>query len=154
MFNIGVDKKRNVTLSYKILHKTVWTSTMIANISIANPSVSTTSSNNLLAYRPQFKDVHNSNLAGIFLNAKELTCGSTMCKIISEEEDGFNKGKAIIGAGDSGNNFKVFNSTEHISTYGFAIAGCPVMNRDCLPTWYSFNIVCYVSHDCVYPRHV
>ena len=154
MFNIGVDKKRNVTLSYKILHKTVWTSTMIANISIANPSMSTTSSNNLLAYRPQYSDSHGSKLAGIFINAKELTCGSTMCKIISEEEDGFNKGKAIIGAGDSGNNFKVFHSTENVPTYGFAIQKCPEMNTDCLPHWYSFNIVCYVSHDCVYPRHV
>ena len=149
MFNIGVDKKRNVTLSYKILHKTVWTSTMIANISIANPSVSTTSSNNLLAYRPQFKDVHNSNLAGIFLNAKELTCGSTMCKIISDDEDGFNKGKAIIKAGDDGNAFKVFSSTENVPTYGFAIQKCPEMNTNCLPHWYSFHIVCYVPRDCV-----
>ena len=145
MFNIEVNKKRDVTL----YRKTFWSLTMIANISIANPSVSTTSSNNLLAYRPKFKDFHDSNLAGIFLNAKELTCGSTMCKIMSEDEDGFNKGKAIIEAGDGGNSFKVFNSTGKVPTYGFAIQDCPKMSPDCLPIWYSFNIVCYVPHDCV-----
>ena len=96
MFNIEVDKKRDVTLYHKKLRKTFWSSTMIANLSLANPSMSTTSSNNLLAYRPRFSDIHSSNLAGIFLNAEELTCGSRMCKIISEEEDGFNKGKAVI----------------------------------------------------------
>ena len=145
-----MDSKRVVTLYRKTFHSL----TVIANISIANPFVSTTSSNNLLAYRPKFKDDHKSNLAGIFLNAKELICGSRMCKIVSEEEDGFNKGKAIIEAGDGGNNFKVFHSNKDISTYGFAIAGCPVMSPDCLPSWYSFNIVCYVSHDCVSSRPV
>ena len=35
---------------------------MIANISIANPSMPTTSSNNLLAYRPKVKDDHKSYL--------------------------------------------------------------------------------------------
>ena len=64
---------------------------MIANISIANPSNSITSFNNLLVYRPQFNNNHSSNLAGIFLNAKELTSGSRMCKIIFEEEDGLTK---------------------------------------------------------------
>ena len=154
MFNIAVGTKRDVTLYRKTLRKTLWSSTMIANLSLANPSVSATSSNNLLAYRPKFKDSHKSNLAGIFLNAKELTCGSRMCKILPNEEDGFNKGRAIIEAGDGGNNFRVFNSKKYIPTYGFAIAGCPEMNEDCLPRWYSFNILCYVSHDCVYPKHV
>ena len=122
---------------------------MIANISLVNPFLPSTSSNNLLAYRPRYNDWHNSNLAAIFINAKELTCGSRMCKIMTDEEDGFNKGKAVIEAGDGGNSFRIFNSTEKVPTYGFAIQNCPVMNTNCLPNWYSFNIVCYVPRDCV-----
>ena len=126
---------------------------MIANISLANASLPSTSSNNLLAYRPRYNDWHGSNLAGIFINAKELTCGSRMCKIMPHDEDGFNKGKAIIEAGDGGNGFRVFGF-KNTSTYGFAIQDCPEMNRKCLPDLYSFNIVCYLSHECVYPRNV
>ena len=145
MFNIGVDDKRIVTL----YRKTFQSHKEIAKVSIVNPSLSTTSSNKLLAYRPRYSDYHGSNLAGIFLNAKELTCGSRMCKIVSHEEDGFNKGKAIIEAGDRGNDFRVFNSTTNIITYGFAIQDCPEMNPNCFPTWYAVNIVCYVPRDCV-----
>ena len=123
--------------------------TFIASVSLADASSPSTSSNNLLAYRPRYNDWHGSNLAGIFINAKELTCGSRMCKILPGEEDGFNKGRAIIEAGDGGNSFRVFDSIKKIPSCGFAIAGCPEMNSDCLPQWYSFNIVCYVSRDCV-----
>ena len=145
MFTIGVDDKRIVTL----YRKTFQLLKEIAKVSLVNPSLSITSSNKLLAYRPRYIDSHGSNLAAIFLNAKKLTCGSKMCKILPDEEDGFNKGKAIIEAGDNGNNFRVFNSTTNIPTYGFAIQDCPEMNLNCLPTWYSFNIVCYVPRDCV-----
>ena len=145
MFTISLDGKRIVTL----YHKTFQSHKKIAEISLVKPSLPITSSNKLLAYRPRYSDVQGSNLAGIFLNAKELTCGSRMCKILPDEEDGFNKGRAIIEAGDSGNNFKVFNSNKRIPTYGFAIQNCTEMNLDCLPHWYSVNIVCYVSRDCV-----
>ena len=121
----------------------------IANVSIANPSSPTTSSNNLLAYRPRFNDLHNSNLAGIFLNAQELTCGSTMCMIVGEEEDGFNNGQVLIGAGDSGNNLRVFSSTKNIPTYGFAIKGCSEINQSCLPNSFETTIACYVPCDCI-----
>ena len=67
------------------------------------------------------------------MNMKELTCGSTMCKVLQHEGDGFNKGWQIIEAADLGNDLKVFSSTEYISTFGFAIAGCPEMNKSCLP---------------------
>ena len=146
MFSIGVDGKRVVTLYSKIFRSNA---TMIANISLSHASLPSTSSNNLLAYRPRYKDWHGSNLAGIFINVKELTCGSRMCKIYTGDEDGFNKGRAIIDAGDGGNGFRVFDSKRNIPTYGFAIQNCPVMNQGCLPNLYSFNIVCYVSHDCV-----
>ena len=146
MFRIGVDDKRVVTLKSIIFRSNA---TMIANVSLANPSLSSTSSNKLLAYRPRYNDWHGSNLAGIFINAKELTCGSRMCKTYTGDEDGFNKGRAIIDAGDGGNGFRIFSSTENVPTYGFAIQKCPKMNTNCLPHWYSFHIVCYVPHDCV-----
>ena len=145
MFNIGVGNNRVVTLYRKIFQSY----TKIAEVSIANPSSSTTSSNNLLAYRPQFNDAHGSNLAGIFLNVKELTCGSTMCMIVGADEDGFNKGQVLIGAGDGGNNLRVFSSTKQIQTYGIAIKGCSEINQSCLPNYFDITIACYVSCDCI-----
>ena len=144
MFGIHVANNRAVSLH----RKTFQSYTKIAEVSIANPSSPSTSSNNLLAYRPRFNDWHSSNLAGIFINAKELTCGSRMCKILADEEDGFNDGQVLIGAGDRGNDFRVFNSSKHIPTYGFAIKGCPVFNNSCLPTYISIIIACYVPRDC------
>ena len=47
---------------------------------------------------------------------KELTCGSRMCNIMPYDEDGFNKGKTIIEAGDGGNGFRVFGF-KNTSTY-------------------------------------
>ena len=123
--------------------------TKIAEVSIANPSSSTTSSNKLLAYRPWFKELHNSNLAAILLNAKELTCGSTLCMIVGADEDGFNNGQVLIGAGDGGNNFQVFNSTKDIPTYGVAIKGCSEINQSCLPNSFEITIACYVPCDCI-----
>ena len=144
MFTILVNDKRIVTL----YRKTFQSHKEIAKVSLVNPSLSTTSSNNLLAYRPRFSDYHGSNLAGIFLNVKELTCGSRMCMILSNEEDGFNNGQVLIGAADGGNDFRVFNSTKDIPTYGFAIKGCPVFNNSCLPNYFSIIIACYVPRDC------
>ena len=137
-----------ITLHHRIF-PSLNVTTNIAKVSIANPSSSTTSSNNLLAYRPRFGDHHGSNLAGIFLNAKELTCGSTMCMIVGAEEDGFNKGQVLIGAGDSGNNLRVFSSTKDIPTYGIAIKGCSEINQSCLPGSFEIAIACYVPCDCI-----
>ena len=137
-----------ITLHHKIF-PSLNSTEKIAEVSIANPSSSTTSSNNLLAYRPQFNDAHGSNLAAIFLNAKELTCGSTQCMIVGAEEDGFNKGQVLIGAGDVGNNFRVFSSTKDIPTYGVAIKGCSEFNQSCLPGSFEIAIACYVPCDCI-----
>ena len=120
----------------------------IAEVSITNPSSSTTSSNNILAYRPRFSGLHSSNLAGIFINAKKLTCGSTLCMIVGADEDGFNKGQVLIGAGDGGNNLRVFSSTKEIPTYGIAIKGCSEINQSCLPNSFETTIACYVPCDC------
>ena len=147
MFRLGIFYPF-ITL-YRIIFPSLNNTGKIAKVSVANPSSPTTSSNKLLAYRPQFNEWHNSNLAGIFLNAKELTCGSTLCTILGGDEDGFNKGQVLIGAGDGGNAFKVFSSTKDIPTYGVALNGCSKINQTCLPHGFDTTIACYVPCDCI-----
>ena len=67
MLNIYMDATRRLTLLIRN-HTILTASTPLANVSISNPSEALTSSNNLLAYRPRFSDIHNSNLATIFIN--------------------------------------------------------------------------------------
>ena len=125
--------------------------TELATVSLSNPSQAVTSSNNLLAYRPQFADDHNSNLAGVFINMEgvfpclqSLSNYHPICQVFSEEEDGFRGGRALIGAGDIGNNFRVFSSTSRISTYGVAIQECPEFNTTCFPLYHEFAVACYL----------
>ena len=125
--------------------------TFLSNISISNPSLPATSPNNLLAYRPRFSDDHASNLAGIFINLPgvfpclELTpTYAPICHVLTEEEDGFRNGKALIDAGDGGNAFRVFSSTSNIETYGMAIQDCPEFTISCFPSYYSFTVACYL----------
>jgi hypothetical protein len=127
-------------------------STELATISLSNPSQAVTSSNNLLAYRPRFSsDRHNSNLAGVFINMEgvfpclqSLSDYYPICQVFSEEEDGFRNGKALIGAGDIGNHFRVFSNNSDILTYGIVIQECPEFNSTCFPTYHSFTVACYL----------
>lgn len=123
--------------------------TRLATVSLSNPSQPVTSSNNLLAYRPRFADFHGSNLAAVFINMEGVyPCLQTLtgnylplCQVLSEEDDGFRRGKALIGAGDSGNHFRVF-STSSVLTYGVAIQDCPEFSTTCLPVLSSFTVAC------------
>ena len=128
--------------------------TQLAAVSLTDPSQAVTSSNNLLAYRPRFADSHNSNLAGVFINmvgvfpclrsqsGLALRGYSPSCQVFSEEDDGFRMGKALIGAGDIGNHFRVFSSTSNVLTYGIAIQQCPEFNTTCFPRYHSFAVAC------------
>ena len=125
--------------------------TLLSNISMPNPSLPATSLNNLLAYRPRFSDDHASNLAGIFINLpgvfpclKLTPTYAPICHVLTDEEDGFRNGKALIDAGDSGNTFRVFSSTSNIVTYGMAIQDCPEFTISCFPSYYSFTVACYL----------
>ncbi len=126
-------------------------STELANVSLSNPSQAVTSSNNLLAYRPRFADYHSSNLAGVFINMEgvfpclqSLSSYNPICHVFSHEEDGFRNGKALIGAGDIGNHFRVFSTNSDILTYGVAVQDCPDFNTTCFPTLHSFIVACYL----------
>ena len=126
-------------------------STQLAQITISNSSQDQTSSNNLLAYRPRYNDGHNSNLAGVFINLEgvfpclaPLNTYYPICRVFTEEEDGFRKGRALIDAADLGNNFRVFSSSGNILTYGIAIQQCPEFNTTCFPHYHGFTVACYL----------
>ena len=131
----------------------------IAEISISNPSEPSTSANNILAYRPNYADFHRSGLAAVFLNIEQIfPCASRqapICRIFTYKEDGFRDGKAIIEAGESGNNFYIFSSTEDIRTYGFAFQGCEKLNgtNGCMPIHFNTAITCQLPRNtCWVPR--
>ena len=147
-----MDSSRLLTL-FRANHTTlqVSDSTELASVSLASTSQAVTSTNNLLAYRPRFTDYHNSGLAGVFINMEgvfpclqSLSNYNPICQIFSDEEEGFRGGKALIGAGDTGNNFQVFSSTSDILTYGVAIQDCPEWTTSCFPVFHSFNVACYL----------
>ena len=126
-------------------------STELATVSLTNSSQAVTSSNNLLAYRPWFADIHNSNLAGAFVNLEgvfpclqSLSNYHPICRVLSEEEDVFRGEKAFIGASDVGNDIRVFSSTSNILTYGVAIQECPEFTTSCLPAYHNFMVACYL----------
>ena len=102
-------------------------SMQLAQVTISDSSRPRTSSNNLLAYRPRYNDLQRSDLAGVFINLEgvfpclaPLTNYNPICRVFTEEEDGFRDGKALIDCGDIGNNLRVFSSSSNILTYGIA----------------------------------
>ena len=120
----------------------------IATLTSFNPSSSSTSSNNLLAYRPNFNDHHTSGLAAFFVNMNGVypclagpTGNVPICKLFTYEEDGFRNGRAVIDAADGGNNFAIFGGN-NLATFGFAISGCATMNNACFPVSTEYSIVC------------
>ena len=130
------------------LHSTNTTS----EIFLRDPTQNATSADNLLAYYPEFKDRHNSSLAGIFVNIEGIfPCTADLdhlrgpsCKLLNftNEEDGFNGGKAIIGLGDIGNLELAVVFDSNVALYGLAISGCPTLTPECLPYWFQSEIVC------------
>lgn len=126
----------------------------LADISLSNPSQGTTSLNNLLAYRPQYGDQHGSGLGAIFINLEGVfPCLESLdkyypiCRVFTDEEDGFRNGRAVIDSGDDGNHFQIFSSSANILTYGFAIQECPELNASCFPNWHSFSVACYLPRE-------
>ena len=122
--------------------------TELETLTISDPSQPYT--NNLLAYRPRYNDVHRSGLGAIFINIEGVfPCVAPLsyvpiCSTFTTEEDGFRSGKAIIDAADSGNNFQIFNTTTNIATYGIAFQQCPEFNDSCFPSFLSLTIACYL----------
>lgn len=117
------------------------------DLAISDTNNSYTSSNNLVAYRPNYQDSHSSNLAVLFVNLQGLfPCLSganfhPACSIFTSEEDGFRKGKPIIQAADIGNHFRIFSSSSNMETFGFGVAGCSTFDSSCVSSM-EVELVC------------
>ena len=120
------------------------------DLTIANTNNAYTSSNNIIAYRPNYRDAHNSNLGALFVNLQTLFPCLTSnvhpaCSIFTSEEDGFRGGKPIIQAADIGNNFRIFSTSSNFETFGFAVSGCSTFASSCVSTL-------EVELVCLFPR--
>lgn len=120
-----------------------------ASFNLGNGNSARTSGNNLFAYRPRFQDRQNSQLAGFFINLEgvfpclaPLTQYYPICRVYTDEDDGFRGGRDIIDTGDIGNDLRVFSQTDNILTYGFAIQNCPTLTTSCWSDWTSVSVVC------------
>ena len=123
----------------------------IDSISLSNPSMGVTSTNNLLAYRPNFSDQHGSNLGAIFLNllsifpcSNAVTSNPMICSLATREEDGFNQGRVLLPAQD--HHFDVFGTS--VLSLGVAVQGCPQLTTACLPDGYTFAVTCQMPRSC------
>ena len=121
----------------------------LATINLINNGNNPVTSGGIFAYRPQFQDRQNSNLAAWFINLEAvfpclapLTDYYPICRVYTDEDDGFRRGRDLIDAADTGNDLRVFSTTENILTYGVAIQGCPVLNADCWASFTSLSVVC------------
>ena len=137
--------------------KTPTSSPILDQVNISDPSQSATGDENIVAYRPQYQDTTDfghggSNTTAVFfINMKEaFPCIKNLsyryhpvCKIFTNEEDGFRSYRSIIEAADIGNHFRIFGATGNIPTYGFGIQGCAEFTIDCLPTHHNLVIICY-----------
>ena len=97
---------------------------ILATINLGNGGSGVTSGNNLFAYRPQFQDRQNSGLAGLFINLEgvfpclaPLTNYSPICRVYTDEDDGFRGGRDVIDTADIGNDIQVFSTTETCLLY-------------------------------------
>ena len=141
---IDIDNSRTVTLDFLTPQHELQ---RIASVSVSDPALASTSSNDLLAYRPNYDDFHNgnSNLGVVFLNLNGIfpcvpPATYIPCGVVSMEEDAFNGGQVFLQAIDRGNQFLIFNSA--VFTFGIAVKGCSQLNPSCWPTWVQKGVTC------------
>lgn len=88
-------------------------------LTISDTSASAKSADNKVAYEPNYADHHNSGLGALFLNLDAIfPCIQSLpnpgympsCTRMTDDEDGFLGGRAVIQAGDGGNNMRIFNT--------------------------------------------
>ena len=121
----------------------------ISTLTITNISEDYTSDNRVLAYRPNYSSNSGGNTAIVFINLEAaIPCyrGNEIgpaCQLFTFEENSFQFGKAFIQASDSGNDFRVFSSSqsENIVTYGFGVTGCSTFDQACVST-FEVALVC------------
>ena len=158
MIYLAVIRTINVRVDRSNLVDVTLPSGAVTRLTISDPSASATSADNLVAYRPNYQDQHESEVGALFLNLDAIfPCIQPLpnphympsCTRMTDDEDGFLGGRAILQAGDGGNVFRIFNiGSEAIRTYGIAFAGCTQLNGTCgLYEHMSINIVCLLPQD-------
>lgn len=122
---------------------------VLASFNLGDGSGARTSGNNLFAYRPRYQDRQSSGLAGMFINLEgvfpclaPLTTYYPICRVYTDEDDGFRGGNDIIDLGDTGDDVRVFSTTNEILTYGFAIQNCPTFTTGCWAHYTSIAVAC------------
>ena len=151
MLRIFSDNSRNIYLRrVNTTTLVVGQSELLAQFSLTDPTIPIDSGP--FAYRPMFSGNHNSRLGTMFINIEEVfpcvagTDYNAICRVFTEEDDGFRGGRAVLDSGDDGNTFRVFGITTE--TYGFAFQNCPYLNTTCFPAYHSFTIVCHLPASC------
>jgi hypothetical protein len=121
---------------------------LISQLSITDVAHPKNSTNNIIAYRPHFNDLHNSSMAILFFNLEAAfpclrdTYVAPACSLFSLEEDGFLGGRSLIQAADIGNNFHIFSPYWFVNTFGFGFSGCSTFARGCVPETFERSLVC------------
>ena len=122
-------------------------------VNITNPSVGATGVNMTVAYRPRYQDINDfghggsNTMAAFFINMENAfpctrhTLYRPVCKIFTNDEDGFRSYRPIIEVADYGNHIRIFRL--HTATYGFGVQDCPEFTEGCLPKYHELVIVCY-----------
>ena len=125
----------------------------ISQLSIPNVNLPGTSTDNAIAYRPYFNDVHNSNLAIVFLNLEAAfpclrdTDVMPVCNLFTLEEDGFLGGRSLVQAADLGNDFRIFSNSRFVKTFGFGFTGCRTFATSCVPVSFERSLVCLLPRN-------
>jgi hypothetical protein len=100
-------------------------------------STSSTSSDNLIAYRPNYRDRDGSNLATVFVNLEALypCIGSLANSIVCQAfTNGLTGGRSLIQGGEIGNHFRIFSSSSNlpVATWAFGLSECTRFNTNCV----------------------
>ena len=149
ILRIGGSLRSNVQLRQVSRSLRLSQDRVLATINLGNGNSPVTSGNGIFAYRPRYQDRQNSGLAAYFINLEAvfpclapLTEYYPICRVYTDEDDGFRRGRDLIDAADIGNDLRIFSTTDNILTYGVAIQNCPVLNTDCWSHYTSLAVVC------------
>ncbi len=119
----------------------------ISTLTISNPSIEYTSSNNVLAYRPNHSNHSGGNTAIVFVNLEAaIPCYQAnpigpVCHLFTLNKEGFQYGKPFIQASDIGSKFRVFSQQNNTATYGFGVTGCTTFHPTCV-SGFEVSLVC------------
>ena len=113
---------------------------------------SSTSSDNMIAYRPNYRDRDGSNLATLFVNLEALyPCisglgNSLVCQAFT---DGLTGGRSLIQGAEIGSHFHIFSSPSNlpIATWAFGLSECIRLNTNCIS-----NLGMELTLVCLLPR--